>query len=84
MRANIDPMERVHAVFFRVFIALAIAVDLIAVASLFMRAGSHWADARHFTLIFTAPAFCAYAWLRRHRPQSPVPLGRPPHGGPVP
>jgi len=60
-------MERFHIVFFRVWIALAIVVDLIAIASLFMGEGSPWTVARRFALIVTVPAPGAYAWLHRRR-----------------
>ena len=60
-------MERFHIVFFRVWIALAIAVDLIAIASLFMGEGTPWAVAQRFALIFTVSAPGAYAWLHRRR-----------------
>lgn len=60
-------MGRFHIVFFRVWIGLAIAVALIAIASLFIGEGSSWAVARRFVLIFTIPAPGAYAWLNRRR-----------------
>lgn len=60
-------MERAHVIFLRAFIAVAIAVNVIAVTSLFMPPGNPWGHARDFVLIFTAPAFVAYAWLHKRR-----------------
>jgi hypothetical protein len=66
-RGKIELMERVYGIFFRVWIALTIAVDLIAIASLFMGEGSTWAVARRFALLLTVPAIGAYSWLHRRR-----------------
>jgi hypothetical protein len=60
-------MERFHIAFIRIWIGLAIAVDLIAIASLFMPEGSPWAVARRFTLIFSVATPGAYMWLRKRR-----------------
>ncbi|HEX4267463.1 MAG TPA: hypothetical protein VHY36_06240 [Steroidobacteraceae bacterium] len=60
-------MERFNTIFFRVWIALAIAVDLIGIATLFMSEDSPWAVTRRFALLLTVPAPAAYAWLHRRR-----------------
>jgi hypothetical protein len=67
MLCNIERVERVHAIFFRAWIALTIAIDVMAIASLFMGEGSTWAVARRFVLLTTIPAIGAYAWLHRRR-----------------
>ena len=64
-RGRIELMERMYVTFLRVWIALAVAVDLIGIASLFMDEGSTWAVARRFALLLTVPAIAAYAWLHR-------------------
>lgn len=64
-RGRIELMERMYVTFLRVWIALAVAVDLIGIASLFMGEGSTWAVARRFALLLTVPAIAAYAWLHR-------------------
>jgi hypothetical protein len=60
-------MDQVHAILFRVWIALAIAVDIAAIVSLFTSEGSSWAIARKFVLLLTFPAIFAGMWLHKRR-----------------